>query len=191
MGHSLIPSNTLIGILQGRISHSRCTAVPWVPSSPTLFLVARSDGTVIAHGRDREDGPFRPQEPTQSSTAASSSMNGSGSSSSSSHGEWNPLDSIFASLPSWHPVSFANSAGKPDRSAKNPVSHWRVSTRTIAGKVPTRVFHERTLTSRFCVLAGCETLQSFRLVNGYASYFGAPTAVAWSPDGRFILIGFV
>jgi len=28
-----------------------------------------------------------------------------------------------------------------------------------------------------------------RLVDCYASYFGALTAVAWSPDGRFILVG--
>ena len=157
MGRSLIPSNTLIGILQGRISNSRCTAIHWVPSSPTLFLVAHADGTVIAYDRDREDGPFVPQEPVQSSTTASSSTNGSGSSSSSSHGEWNPLDSILVSLPPWHPVSVANSTGKSDRSAKNPVSHWRVSKRSVAGKVPIGPFREQTLTStRFCVLAGCE-----------------------------------
>ena len=28
----------------------------------------------------------------------------------------------------------------------------------------------------------------FRLVDCYASYFGALTSVAWSPDGRFILV---
>ena len=27
-----------------------------------------------------------------------------------------------------------------------------------------------------------------RLVDCYASYFGALTTVAWSPDGRFILV---
>jgi WD40 repeat protein len=30
-----------------------------------------------------------------------------------------------------------------------------------------------------------------RLVDCYASYFGALTCVAWSPDGRFILVGGV
>jgi hypothetical protein len=29
---------------------------------------------------------------------------------------------------------------------------------------------------------------NFRLVDSYASYFGALTCVAWSPDGRFILV---
>ena len=29
-----------------------------------------------------------------------------------------------------------------------------------------------------------------RLVDCYASYFGALTCVAWSPDGRFILVGW-
>ena len=34
------------------------------------------------------------------------------------------------------------------------------------------------------------TLLFSRLVGCYASYFGALTAVAWSPDGRFILVGW-
>lgn len=121
---------------QGRISNSRCTAIRWVPSSQTLFLVAHADGTVIVYDRDREDGAFVPQEPTLS-TSASASTNGSESLSNSSPGEWNPLDSIFVTLPPWHPVSVANGAGKSDRdkSAKNPVSHWRVSKRSVTGEI--------------------------------------------------------
>ena len=99
--------------------------------------MAHADGTVIVYDRDREDGAFVPQEPTPSSASASTSANGSGSLSNSSQGEWNPLDSIFVTLPPWHPVSVANGAGKSDRdkSAKNPVSHWRVSKRNVVGQI--------------------------------------------------------
>lgn len=173
---------------QGRISNSRCTAIHWVPSSPTLFLVAHADGTVIAYDRDREDGPFVPQEPSQSSTTASSSTNGSGSLSNSSHGEWNPLDSIFVSLPPWHPVSVANSTGKSDRSAKNPVSHWRVSKRSVADFVFSPDVKYVAVISEDGCLRVIDSMAE-QLVDCYASYFGALTAVAWSPDGRFILTG--
>jgi len=99
--------------------------------------VAHADGTVIVYDRDREDGAFVPQEPSLSSTSVSAPANGSGSLSNSSQGEWNPLDSMFVTLPPWHPVSVANGAGKSDRdkSAKNPVSHWRVSKRSVVGQM--------------------------------------------------------
>ena len=32
--------------------------------------------------------------------------------------------------------------------------------------------------------------QTTRLVDCYAAYFGALTCVAWSPDGRFIIVSF-
>lgn len=62
-----------------------------------------------------------------------------GSSSSSSQGEWNPLDSIFVTMPPWHPVTAGGPVlpgGKPEKekTAKNPVSHWRVSRRSIVGE---------------------------------------------------------
>ncbi|KAF9645066.1 WD40 repeat-like protein [Thelephora ganbajun] len=175
---------------QGRISSSRCTAVRWVPSSQTLFLVAHVDGTVIVYDRDREDGAFVPQEPTLSSTSISTSTNGSGSLSSSSQGEWNPLDSIFVTLPPWHPVSVANGAGKSDRdkSAKNPVSHWRVSKRSVVDFVFSPDVKYVAAISEDGCLRVIDAMAE-QLVDCYASYFGALTAVAWSPDGRFILTG--
>lgn len=55
-------------------------------------------------------------------------------------GEWNPLYSIFVSMPPWHPANVAMAAlagvgGKPEKekTVKNPVSHWRVSRRAIVG----------------------------------------------------------
>jgi hypothetical protein len=55
-----------------------------------------------------------------------------------SHREWDPLDSMFVTMPPWHPVTSVggvNGAGRLDKekTAKNPVSHWRVSRKSVVG----------------------------------------------------------
>ncbi len=53
--------------------------------------------------------------------------------------KWDPLDSIFVTMPPWHPAAAVTTASnvptKPGKAdvAKNPVSHWRLSRRGIAG----------------------------------------------------------
>lgn len=128
---------------QGCITNSSCTAVRWVPSSPTLFLVSHADGTIIVYDKEREDGIFSPQEPTAQSSAATSHSEGSSSSipseDASSQGQWNPLDTMFVTMPRWHPVTAhaASTAagGRPDKdkTTKNPVSHWKVARRSVVG----------------------------------------------------------
>ena len=118
------------------ISNSPCTAVRWVPSSSTLFLVSHADGTIIVYDKEREDGTFTPQDPNSSqndnSSFGSSSRDGSPQ-------EWDPLDNIFVTMPPWHPATAAggnmNTAGKSekDKAAKNPVSHWRLSRQGVVG----------------------------------------------------------
>ncbi|CCM00002.1 uncharacterized protein FIBRA_02027 [Fibroporia radiculosa] len=121
---------------QGRICNSPCTSIRWVPNSPNLFLVSHANGTIVVYDKEREDGIFVPQEPS-SVTYSSSSSNGAPST--SSPGEWDSLDSIFVTMPPWHPVTAGGTftgGGKSDKekTAKNPVSHWKVSRRTIVGK---------------------------------------------------------
>ena len=126
---------------QGCISNSPCTAVRWVPTSATLFLVSHADGTIIVYDKERDDGVFTPQDP-KSFVAGSPIAPGNSSSPTSpelsSSKEWNPLDNMFVTAPPWHPVIGAstNNGGKPDKdkSAKNPVSHWRVSRRSVVGQ---------------------------------------------------------
>ena len=122
---------------QGRICNSPCTAIRWVPDSPNLFLVSHADGTIIVYDKEREDGAFTPHEPGTSPPMMTSPLDGS--SSSSSQAEWNPLDSIFVTMPPWHPVTVGGPVplgAKPEKekTAKNPVSHWRVSRRSIVGE---------------------------------------------------------
>ena len=57
----------------------------------------------------------------------------------SSNKDWDPFDNIFVTMPPWHPVSTAsnaNGAGKAEKekAVKNPVSHWRLSRRSVVGK---------------------------------------------------------
>ena len=113
-----------------------------MPSSPNLFLVSHADGTIIVYDKDREDGVFSPQPPTASLASPprppSNDPIPPSSEGSSPAGEWNPLDSIFVTIPPWHP---ANATGAPagggkgdrDKATKNPVSHWKVSKRSVVG----------------------------------------------------------
>ncbi|KAI9065394.1 WD40 repeat-like protein [Trametes sanguinea] len=175
---------------QGRICNSPCTAIRWVPDSPNLFLVSHADGTIIVYDKEREDGAFIPHEPGSSPPTV---FPLDGTSSSSSQGEWNPLDSIYVTMPPWHPVT----AGGPvvpgakqdkDKTAKNPVSHWRVSRRSIVDFVFSPDAKFLAAISEDGCLRVIDTVAE-QLVDCYASYFGALTCVAWSPDGRYILTG--
>ena len=126
----------------------------WVPSSPNLFLVSHADGTILLYDKEREDGVFTPRDPNVSSTGSTDSS-GTPPSPQSSQGPWNPLDSIFVTLPPWHPASIAASGlpnGKAekekDRIPKNPVSHWRVSQKKVVGSYSQRVVVDRPVIHR-------------------------------------------
>jgi hypothetical protein len=111
---------------QGGITSQPCTAVRWVPSSPTLFLAAYADGTIIVFDKEREDGLFKAQDPDTADARSSDSD------SDASGPGWNPRESMVVSIPPWHPV--AGTRPDKDKTVKNPVSHWKVSRRAIVGK---------------------------------------------------------
>ncbi|VDC06671.1 unnamed protein product [Peniophora sp. CBMAI 1063] len=163
---------------QGRITASPCTAVRWVPSSPNLFLASHADGTIIVYDKDRDDGAFTPGAPRADGDA---------------EGEWNPLDSMFVTMPPWHPVGAAASGGegkkeKADKAPRNPVSHWKVSKRAIVDFVFSPDVKYVAAISEDGCLRVIDALAE-QLMDCYAAYFGALTSVAWSPDGRFIITG--
>ncbi|KAH9952078.1 WD40 repeat-like protein [Amylocystis lapponica] len=175
---------------QGRLCNSPCTAVRWVPDSQNLFLVSHADGTLVVYDKEREDGAFSPQEPWVPVSAPSSLDE---SSSNSSHSEWNPLDSIFVTMPPWHPVTAgaafqAGGKAEKEKTAKNPVSHWRVSRRNIVDFVFSPDAKFVAAISEDGCLRVIDTVAE-QLVDCYASYFGSLHCVAWSPDGRFVLTG--
>jgi hypothetical protein len=140
-------------VAKGSISNSPCTSVRWVPTSSTLFLVSHADGTMMVYDKERDDGTFTPQEPHAAIPSSGTDNNGSSSSSQDAiaQREWNPLDNIFVTMPPWHPVTSVGlsvPSGKPekDKIVKNPVSHWRVSRRSVVGECLTRI--ELTLVHR-------------------------------------------
>lgn len=131
----LSPGVTLLTYGQGRICTSPCTSIRWVPSSPNLFLVSHADGTILLYDKEREDGMFAPRDP-DAGFPPPLDLNGSPHSSFTPAGPWNPLDSIFVTLPPWHPASIASNGKadkEKDRAPKNPVSHWRVSKKKVVG----------------------------------------------------------
>lgn len=159
---------TYILPFQGCVSNSPCTAVRWVPSSSTLFLVSHADGTIIVYDRERDDGTFKPSEEAAK--------------------EWDPVDNIFVSMPPWHPVSGAALKTEKEKAVKNPVSHWRVSRKSIVDFVFSPDVKYVAAISEDGCLRVIDALAE-QLVDCYASYFGALSCIAWSPDGRFILVG--
>lgn len=182
---------------QGRISNSPCTAVRWVPSSPNLFLVSHADGTIVVYDKDRDDGVFTAQCPTASPVSPlrppSNPPVSPPSEPSSPAGEWNPLDSIFVTIPPWHPVNAAGASGgggkgDRDKTTKNPVSHWKVSKRSVVDFVFSPDVKYVAAISEDGCLRVIDALAE-QLVDCYAAYFGSLTCVAWSPDGRFIITG--
>ena len=46
------------------------SAIQWLPGSENLFLAAHVDGTLIIYDKEREDGPFWPEEVSESQTPA-------------------------------------------------------------------------------------------------------------------------
>ncbi|KAL0571051.1 hypothetical protein V5O48_010906 [Marasmius crinis-equi] len=175
---------------QGCITSSPCTAVRWVPSSTSLFLVSHADGTIVVYDREREDGTFTPQDPGPSIPPTGHESH------TSSEESWDPMENIFVTMPPWHPVAALNGSGgnhnKSDKdkaaSVKNPVSHWRVSRRAVVDFVfSPDVKYVGAISEDGC-LRVIDALAE-QLIDCYASYFGTLTCVAWSPDGRFIVTG--
>ncbi|TFY70270.1 hypothetical protein EVG20_g2740 [Dentipellis fragilis] len=186
---------------QGRISNSPCTAVRWVPSSPNLFLVSHADGSIIVYDKEREDGSFTPQQPTPPPSTTGIPPSPS-TPDASARQEWNHLDSIFVTMPPWHPAQALSGAagtggrGEKDKTAKNPVSHWKVSKRSILAEhehpMQDFVFSPDVKYVAAISEDGCLRVidaLAEQLVDCYAAYFGSLTCVAWSPDGRFIITG--
>ncbi|KAJ3878871.1 catabolite repression protein creC [Lentinula edodes] len=163
----------------GCVTSSACTAVRWVPASASLFLVSHADGTIVVYDRDHEDGTFVPQEPI-----GTGGIGGD---------KWDPVDSIFVTMPPWHPAARhgdTDVSDKSDKSIRNPVSHWRVAPKGKA--VVDFVFSPDVKYVGAISEDGCLRVidaLAEQLVDCYSSYFGAFTCIAWSPDGRFILTG--
>ena len=113
--------------------------------------MSHADGTIIVYDKERDDGSFTPHEPfKRASTTTPTALAGPPSQPESSHSsipsddaasskeEWDPLESIFVTVPRWHPAAGHHGLNlgrsEKDRTPKNPVSHWRVSKRSIVGE---------------------------------------------------------
>ncbi|KAI9439472.1 WD40 repeat-like protein [Lactarius psammicola] len=187
-----------VGIkVKGRISSSPCTAVRWVPLSPNLFHVSHMDGTITVYDKDRDDGVFTAQ-PSTASPVSSLLPPAYGPippyvESSSPAGEWSPLDSIFVTIPPWHPVNATGASGgggrgDRDKATKNLVSHWEVSERSVVDFVFSPDVKYVAAISEGDYPRVIDALAE-QLVDCYAAYFGPLTCVAWLPVGQFIIAG--
>jgi WD40 repeat protein len=117
---------------QGTISPSLCTAVRWVPSSTTLFLVSHADGTIIVYDKEREDGIFTANIPDGLKNILPHLNTNANELAAPTSVGWDPLSSMFVTPPPWHPEAVGR--GEKGVVAKNPVSHWRLSRRSVVGE---------------------------------------------------------
>lgn len=136
---------------EGSISSSPCTAVRWVPTSSTLFLVSHADGTIIVYDKERDDGVFSVMVPIIQTSALLHSNPHTSQNQSQSAGGWDPLTTMYVTVPPWHPEANVSGGMRVDRGvAKNPVSHWRLSKRAVVG-------------TYLCYLCICDHLELFIL----------------------------
>ncbi|KZS90026.1 WD40 repeat-like protein [Sistotremastrum niveocremeum HHB9708] len=182
---------------QGSISTSPCLSVHWVPTSHTLFFTCHADGTMILFDKEREDGTFTrilgssAQTPKPESEASADI----GHSPSDFSSDWDTLSGIIVSTPPLLAAkagqSGSNNIHSPtgkEKPARNPVAHWKVSRRPIPDFTFSPDARYVAVISEDGYLRIID-VEHEDLIDCYASYFGALTCVAWSPDSRFILTG--
>ncbi|KAG6336319.1 hypothetical protein ID866_2768 [Astraeus odoratus] len=126
-------------------SPERLDVVIGFSSGDLVWFVSHADGTILVYDKERDDGVFSvsipgPAVPAPNSLYSNSGPPPSGFSQTQSlsppqgEAEWNPLAKIFVTAPPWHPESNAGGKERTDKgAAKNPVSHWRVSRRSVVG----------------------------------------------------------
>ena len=98
-------------------------------------MVSHADGTILVYDVERADSnSFTPDDPntSQSHTA----LMGNDDLEKLDNKEWDPMESLFATLPPGHPGAanlLATGKSEKDKNLKNPVTHWRVSKGSILG----------------------------------------------------------
>ncbi|KAG8716208.1 hypothetical protein FRC11_007382 [Ceratobasidium sp. 423] len=161
---------------------SPCTQVRWVPSSRTLLLASYADGTIVVYDTERQDAAFVPHDPSKPMPppppVPDSDEQQSSNGSTGSERMWDPLNEILVT-----------SNGGPDgKNLKNPVSHWRLTEKkSVVDFVFSPDVRYVAAISEDGYLRIIDAL-SETLMDVYQAYFGALTCLAWSPDGRYILV---
>ncbi|KDE08072.1 hypothetical protein MVLG_01772 [Microbotryum lychnidis-dioicae p1A1 Lamole] len=187
----------------GVITSSSITSIQWLPPSAAystsenhsnLFLTSHADGTLLVWDKDRED--WSGFVPTPVPTGLNlRSVHGVGAASGkendwdgtqikhapSDAGDLAGLGDIIVSRPA--PFDKKGQATK-----FNPVSHWRVSRKAINS-------FAFSPDLQLCATVGNDgclriiNAAEEKLLDTFASYFGALNCVSWSADGRFVVTG--
>lgn len=127
-------------------------------------MVSHADGTIIVYDREREDSNFVPKDPgvnpVSSTSPVANAPNGNApdtvgpspsASASSSHAgrsgsslasqpqsvevyEWNPVNEILVTPGPSGPVQTGGVPLSKEKVLRNPISHWRISRKSINGK---------------------------------------------------------
>lgn len=134
----------------GTVTSSPITGIQWLPPATTfagqenianLFLTSHADGSVVVWDKDREDwSGFTPSRVADRGSAGGKENDWSGTAGGSSGGG-SVMGEKHAPVGGQQPAGMNNitvskppGADKRGQSLRNPVSHWKVSKKSIAGR---------------------------------------------------------
>lgn len=150
------------------------TMIKWLQGYDNLFMASFQDGSIMIFDKDKEDELFHP-DPIP-----------------------NVKDKKLFKI-SKHPPKIASKC--------NPVSHWKLSYQSITGMscfhylIPSNIVSLLAFAfspdCQHVAIVGLDGL--LRIVNilheslndVYESYYGGLFCVAWSPDGRYIIVSCI
>ncbi|PWW80794.1 WD40 repeat-like protein [Tuber magnatum] len=153
----------------GMINSHAVEDIKWIPGTENLFLAAHQDGSLIVYDKEKEDAPFMPEDPLDTTELPEGIAAGSDT----------------AGLLRYFSVS--KSVGSKNQRT-NPVSYWSVSRSAITA------FAFSPDSQYVAVVAEDQCLRVInivkeKLLDVYSSYYGGLMCVCWSPDGRYVVTG--
>lgn len=198
--------NSPLTFFQGVIHGRLVTAIRFHPLDPTLIYVLYSDGLIMTFSTEREDPEFKVTIGTPPwANRLKSWENGRRKSSSDTGTPANTgnAEEIFI----WRndePVPLKGQQGSP-YAGRNPVAVWKLGDKMVKGmefspdgQALAAVSEDGTLkivdtaSARYarCLSGWSIALirSSLRLLDTYGGYFGGLTCLAWSPDGKYVVV---
>ncbi|KAG6024369.1 hypothetical protein E4U41_001799 [Claviceps citrina] len=152
----------------GVINNTPVSHIAWIPGSENLFLAAHMDGSLVVYDKEKDDGPFTPEEDEQSVNDGES------------------VDDQTGVKPGIK--MHINKSVHSQNQKTNPVAAWKMSNQRI------NAFSFSPDNRRLAVVSEDGTLRLIdylreELLSLFFSYYGGLTCVCWTPDGKYVLTG--
>ncbi|KAG6121401.1 hypothetical protein E4U13_004762 [Claviceps humidiphila] len=152
----------------GVINHTPVSHIEWIPGSENLFLAAHMDGSLVVYDKEKDDGPFTPEEDGQSLNCSESGDSQNG-------------------VRSGIKMHISKSVHSQNQKT-NPVAAWKTSNQRINAFAFSPDNRHLAVVSEDGTLRLIDYLEE-ELLDLFYSYYGGLTCVCWTPDGKYVLTG--